>query len=754
MTKGDFPHRFHEEANMFYEGALPPLEYYDPGRCRSDEDHAELIAWYEEEKTKYCECFEDPVCTCNKPPWKLREELVRYCWLDVEVLAQCTKLFRESMLYQEDDEVVCDWKYTPIDPYTCFTQSQIAISLIMNGSTNPEVQLASSQYYPRCFSGPEAVTWMMYLERTEKITIQHAGRSLNEWYCNYRDVQKPFTGLDRTNRTVYEMRDCAKEACPHCYSREKYATNKEYEDYKDPHSCRTRLDIVSDQIKRSTALNKCRYALVVMYVCEYKREILPHTTAYEQQCGKVIEDREFFFGGRTEVFAPYAKAECRDTNYLTYNDVCSLYPYICAFKELPITHPHLIFAHAIDRDRLQPTHRTPYWGFVKCKVIPNKKDRLGLLPSRDAESGRLEYNLYDKIGTWHTEELHLAMAHGYQIEEIYQVYHWNPNERSSTYLRGYMSHFLRMKQEAEGWKKAGASSETPSPEEQERVIEELFQANGGIARMRPDKVRKNPVLRFVAKIFLNCAWGKYCQFMSDEVTIDIHGCFQYNQLVNHPAIDSQSIEFRHVQGNWFKAYLKKHAEYANRNCRYNIFLGACVPMWGRTTLNVKMLEIGPEYIVYCDTDSIICRYHTSRPRIGEKGLGKFVDEYPDAVIEEVYALAPKSYYLGFAEKSPCIKMKGISLTRDNSEKVTRSEVRRMIEENWLKKEPTPLMLNHFSIFCNSQRRDLPYATMMSRYNQKKLQTVYSKRKLQEVEAGQFSLDDMEYLCLFPKGYEE
>lgn len=656
------------------------------------------------------------------------------------------------MLYQEDDDPVCDWKYTPIDPYTCFTQSQIAISLIMNGSTNPEVQLASSQYYPRCYAGPEAVTWMMFVERTEDATIQHAGRSLNEWYCNYRDVQKPFTGFDRANRTVYEMRACAREACPHCFPE---AT---FPDYKDPHSCRTRKDIVSDQIKRRTALLKCRYNLVVLYVCEYHRDVHPHTTNYERQCGHVIEDREFFFGGRTEVFAPYAKAVCRDSNYLTYNDVCSLYPSICAFRELPITHPRLFFGdrspNKIMLERINANHPEPYWGFVKCKVIPNKKDRLGLLPSRDPESGRLEYNLYDKIGTWHTEELHLAMAHGYQVVEIYQVYHWERNMRSSTYLRGYMSHFLRMKQEAEGWKKAGASSETPSPEEQERVIEELFRANGGIARMRPDKVRKNPVLRFVAKIFLNCAWGKYCQRMSDEVAIDIYGCFQYNQLVNHPAIDSQSIEFRHIQGNWFKAYVKKHAEFANRNCRYNIFLGACVPMWGRTTLNLKMLEIGPAFIVYCDTDSIICRYHTDRPTIGQKGLGNFVDEYPEAVIEEVYALAPKSYYLGFADKSPCVKMKGISLTHDNMELVTRQEVRRMIEENWLGKEQTPLMLKHFSIFCNSNNNDLDYATMLHRHNQKRLQTVYSKRKLQAVEAGQFSLDDMEYLCLFPKGYEE
>ena len=47
-----------------------------------------------------------------------------------------------------------------------------------------------------------------------------------------------------------------------------------------------------------------------------------------------------------------------------------------------------------------------------------------------------------------------------------------------------------MKQEYEGWKKANASSENPDDKEKERCIQELFELNGNLARMRKDNVQK------------------------------------------------------------------------------------------------------------------------------------------------------------------------------------------------------------------------------------------------------------------------
>ena len=50
-----------------------------------------------------------------------------------------------------------------------------------------------------------------------------------------------------------------------------------------------------------------------------------------------------------------------------------------------------------------------------------------------------------------------------------------------------------MKQESEGRKKANASSENPDDKEKEQCIQELFELNGNVARMRNDNVQKNDV---------------------------------------------------------------------------------------------------------------------------------------------------------------------------------------------------------------------------------------------------------------------
>ena len=103
------------------------------------------------------------------------------------------------------------------------------------------------------------------------------------------------------------------------------------------------------------------------------------------------------------------------------------------------------------------------------------------------------------------------MDQGYKVNEIYEVYYFGENQRSNTMSHGYMSLLIRMKQENDGWVKAGASSETPDEEVQQRVIQELYEQNGCLARMRPEHVKMNKVKRAMAKLNLNCLWGKFAQ---------------------------------------------------------------------------------------------------------------------------------------------------------------------------------------------------------------------------------------------------
>ena len=82
------------------------------------------------------------------------------------------------------------------------------------------------------------------------------------------------------------------------------------------------------------------------------------------------------------------------------------------------------------------------------------------------------------------------MSQGYEVLEVYEILDFDHLNRSCNYMKGCMSFFLRMKQEAEGWKKANASSDNPTEDEKEKCINDLYALNGNVARMRKELVQK------------------------------------------------------------------------------------------------------------------------------------------------------------------------------------------------------------------------------------------------------------------------
>ena len=205
--------------------------------------------------------------------------------------------------------------------------------------------------------------------------------------------------------------------------------------------------------------------------------------------------------------------------------------------------------------RLHPTHPDAIFGYVRCHVRPNIHDRIGLLPEH--KNNKLIFDLTEKKGTWFTEELYLAMSQGYQICDVYEILHFDQHNRSCNYMKGYMSFFLRMKQESEGWKKANASSENPDDEEKEASIQELFELNGNVTRMRKDYVQKNDVQRQIAKIYLNCLWGKYAQSSVDAVNENICGYSQFSKIHFVSTINHSTLRYRHIKGEAYQVTNEK-----------------------------------------------------------------------------------------------------------------------------------------------------------------------------------------------------
>lgn len=728
VAKGDFPHRFNNGHHDEYIGRLPPLDHEEDYWClntkKTQEDLDEFKAWYFSQSLIYCSCEHE--CTCDRVKWNFQVELERYCWLDVDVLGEACARYRNNALqFGVDEENNEGWVSKGIDPFQYLTIPQLALNLLLGGSPEEEKVCITLQKLRR-ERVPLAISWMERMSAHLGRRIQHIGNSNREYFCP--KTKRYLDGITFEHQ-VYVCLQCEFHACPQCF----YTEIEEGTDH--PYRPGTYSLVNHDTRKFVTDLLKYYGTERTTIVWEHE---LTDYTEREIVLGDMMKERDMFYGGRTEVFSPYCNAERYENDEIKYHDVCSLYPYVCAFRRLPTGHPEHYFDRDIEWPRLcNVNHPNPYFGYVRCRVRPNKRDTLGLLPHRDESTGRLEFPLMEMTGSWGTEELRLAIENGYEILDIYEVYHWTEEESSDTLLRGYVSFFLRMKQEAEGWKKLGASSETPTAKEMLEVQSRVYRESGCIAKIRPMNVAKNPVKRQMAKLFLNSLWGKFCQKPHSEHYTVINGYQQFADLWYNGTVDRTKFSFRHIGGDTWKVKYSVFDDFARPNPKYNIFLSSKVTEWARCILHRQMIRISPERVLYCDTDSIMFIWPKDGDQLAGVGLGNWVDEYPDQRILRLFALAPKFYYLEF-EGEGLLKSKGIQVNVHNSGLIHPQSLGKQLLEVFFPrsiegvKQPFEgyLPMQNMLIGINAVNAHIEYGAMTTRYTQdKRLGPVFSKRQV-------------------------
>ena len=89
---------------------------------------------------------------------------------------------------------------------------------------------------------------------------------------------------------------------------------------------------------------------------------------------------------------------------------------------------------------------------VKAKVLPPRHLYFPVLPYTELHSNEeCQHDEEDRYlsGTWVTSELEEAIAHGYAIVEVYEIWHWE--ERNKSLFSDYVNTFLKVKMEASGW---------------------------------------------------------------------------------------------------------------------------------------------------------------------------------------------------------------------------------------------------------------------------------------------------------------
>jgi hypothetical protein len=358
------------------------------------------------------------------------------------------------------------------------------------------------------------------------------------------------------------------------------------------------------------------------------------------------------------------------------------------------------------------------------------------------------------------------------LMEVYEVYHWSADERSDSYLRGYIAFFMQMKQEAEGWRKLGAQSETPSEEEKDHIVENTYEQSGRLVRIRKELVIKNPVKRQMSKLFLNSLWGKFCQKKQVDTYTVIHSYQQFAELWFDTRNDQTGFAFRFLGGTSWKVRVRSKVEFTTSNRKYNIFLAAKVTEWARCILHERMLLIGPERILYCDTDSVMFVYPKHLPKLDGAGLGNWIDEYPDDVITRLFAIAPKFYYLEMQDKEhSLLKSKGIQMTHGNKRLITANRLGLQLLELMYPKTndfgerkefENYIGVKNMLMGVNSTNAKVGYGQMLTRYTADKMvRPVFSKRQFvyHSLDSGVDTKDINELekvyrMYTIPHGYEK
>lgn len=87
-----------------------------------------------------------------------------------------------------------------------------------------------------------------------------------------------------------------------------------------------------------------------------------------------LDQREAFFGGRTNATKLYHKSEGEEK--ICYKDICSLYPYICKYGIFPLKHSKILVGDACPHDL------TNIEGLVKADVLPPESLFHPVLPAR------------------------------------------------------------------------------------------------------------------------------------------------------------------------------------------------------------------------------------------------------------------------------------------------------------------------------------------------------------------------------------
>ena len=302
MCKGYFPHFFNKDENQDYVGPIPCQDDYGVNYMKP-EAREKFMTWHQEQVE-------------NNYVFDFQKEILDYCRSDVDILAECCKLYRE--LFKQATDTGND--ETGIDPFdTATTIASYCMQVYRTKFLQKDTiaLLPQHQQFKRNQSH-EALQWLSYTAEKEGIRMQHARNGGEKRVGNYS-----LDGYCEETHTAYEYQGCYWHGkfflgcgvwsvdfrlvlhlyilclfflgCPECYPMRNTpnpgADNKPMEElYKN----------TQEKIKY---LKDRGFEVVEKWGCAFKKELKQN-----EELKQFVKDHEFieplqprdaFFGGRT-----------------------------------------------------------------------------------------------------------------------------------------------------------------------------------------------------------------------------------------------------------------------------------------------------------------------------------------------------------------------------------------------------------------------------------------------------------------------
>ena len=187
LCKGYFPHYFNKDENQEYVGPIPCQEAYGANYMKP-EAREKFLTWHQEQVE-------------NNYVFDYQHEILKYCRSDVDIMAQCCKLYREMFMQVTDtthDE-------TGLDPFdSAITIAAYCMQVYRTKFLKKDtIALLPQHQELKRNQSHEALQWLSYTAEKEGIRIQHHRNGGEKRVGPYS-----LDGYCEETHTAYEYQGC------------------------------------------------------------------------------------------------------------------------------------------------------------------------------------------------------------------------------------------------------------------------------------------------------------------------------------------------------------------------------------------------------------------------------------------------------------------------------------------------------------------------------------------------------------------